>query len=726
MGICYQGKTLKEAVDERDRLFKETGHYYGLEKLELTEEDPAKFMRFQMRLVAACVNAREQAKLITANPVALIMGELMFMIANPEGDCVAASFGLQGHIQSFPSIVRFIADLGFEDDPGIREGDIFATNDAQSGSPHNADCYNWVPVLYKGDLIAWTVGLNHILDVGGIQPGNLGMLSPDAFTDGYIYPPLKTGENFKQHKWWELTWRRRTRTVDFNVMDDKMRVTGAVALHDKILEVVEEFGIDYFRKGLREIVEREMRVLLQRIKTQAVPGIYQFLVFGIVKYKGVVGRLFADANKDWLLHQPAEFHILPDGRMFIDLEGVSSEGDFHCNCYEPGLRAMTSLGCVSMFTYTQTVNTCLKYVTDWNLPPGTMYNPTNSAAGTIMAPMFSGQYAFLFYNCLSYSYFARGFLDECFPQEPGGVSYGLAGVFDDGFAWAGGDMSLITCSSSGARPYKDGDVAAYCLPNSQVDLGETEINEFTQPTNLNLGIRIIPDYCGHGKFRGGLGLGLSQLIVDPGQRLTVAPMVTSAGIPHLATGMCGGYPAPNDIVYLAHDTNMREILDKGLPYPTSFVEVRDWLKEGKLTAGSVEVYTAPAPNIACKDGDLFAYASVCKGGWGDPLERESGLVENDLHYGWITLDVAKQVYGVIANEEGKAKVKESEELRQQMRNRRKERSVDAREWWKNERGKVLRKEFSEDVYNMYADCLKYEKFHRQFMGMWQLPEDHQL
>jgi len=72
------------------------------------------------------------------------------------------------------------------------------------------------------------------------------------------------------------------------------------------------------------------------------------------------------------------------------------------------------------------------------------------------------------------------------------------------------------------------------------------------------------------------------------------------------------------------------------------------------------------------------------------------------------------------------KVKESEKLRQQMRNRRKESSVDAQDWWRNEREEVLRKEFSEDVRNMYADCLKYEKFRRQFMGMWQLHEDYKL
>jgi hypothetical protein len=65
-------------------------------------------------------------------------------------------------------------------------------------------------------------------------------------------------------------------------------------------------------------------------------------------------------------------------------------------------------------------------------------------------------------------------------------------------------------------------------------------------------------------------------------------------------------------------------------------------------------------------------------------------------------------------------------LRQQMRKSRQERSVDVREWWKQERKKVMNKQFSEDVYNMYADCLKYGKFRREFMLMWQLPEDYRL
>jgi hypothetical protein len=171
---------------------------------------------------------------------------------------------------------------------------------------------------------------------------------------------------------------------------------------------------------------------------------------------------------------------------------------------------------------------------------------------------------------------------------------------------------------------------------------------------------------------------------------------------------------------------MREIIENGLPYPTSFIEAKELLKQGKLKAERVELYHADTPNVELRDGDLFLTAYNANCGWGDPLERDLSLVENDMRYGWITPDVARTVYGVVTGDDGKVNGNETDELREQMRNRRKEKSVDARDWWTEEREKALRKEFSEDVYSMYADCLKYDKFRREFLGIWQLPEDYRL
>ncbi len=726
MGICYQGKTLNETVKEREQLFAQTGHAYGLKELPLIDKDPAEFMRFQMKLVAACINSREMAKLISANPMSIIQGELLFLLATPEGDVTAASYGLAGHSQCVPFIIKSIADLGFEEDPGINAGDIFSTNDALYGPPHNADCYTWLPIFYQNELAGWTIGLNHIMDVGGIQPGGLGTISTSVFTDGFTYPPTKTGQNFKQERWWDLHWKRRTRTEMFNVLDDKMRAAGIVSLHDRILEIIEEFGIDYYRQAIKEIIERERRLLINRIKTMAVPGIYHFLQLKTVEYKGTLGRLWPASNRNWLLHKPGEMRIRTNGTLLTDLEGLSSEGEFHCNCYEPGVRAMNSLGLWPMFAYTETLNTSVLYMTDWNLPPGSMFNPQNPWAPTVMGLGEAGGYNYLPQRCLSYAFFARGFLEETMPLSGAGVGYGVQGLLADGFPWAGGDMALITCWSQGAMAYRDGFSAAYCGPNPQPDMGEAELAEFLQPTQLNIGRKLIPDFCGHGKFRGGLEVSMLQMVNQPGQALVIAAFASTSGLGANAMGMSGGYPRSNDVIIYAHDTNMRELIEQGKHYPRDFVEMMAMLNEGTLKAGDLEIYTGSTPTVACKDGDLFASSSGSMDGWGDVLERSYDLIESDVKYGWITPGTARTVYGAVTDDNGNVNIEESAKLREQMRQRRRERSIDAREWWKQERQIVLEKSWPEDLYNMFIDICKYEKFRKEFYGMWQLPEDYTL
>ncbi|MFO8009296.1 MAG: hydantoinase B/oxoprolinase family protein, partial [Dehalococcoidia bacterium] len=710
MGICYQGKTLRKVVDERERLFRETGAAYGLEELPLMNDDPVEFMRFQMKLVSACINSREMAKLISANPMSLIQGELLFMLANPEGDIAAASYGLAGHLQCAPFIIKSVAELNFEEDPGIYPGDIFSTNDAYYGTPHNADCYTWLPIFYKDELVGWTIGLNHIVDVGGIQPGGLGTISTSVFTDGFTYPPTKTGRNFKQEKWWELHWKRRTRTEMFNILDDKMRAAGVVSLHDGILKIIEEFGIDYYRQGLREIVERERRLLINRIKSMAVPGIYQWLQLKSVDYKGTLGRLWPASNRNWILHKCGEMYIRPDGTILSDLEGMSSEADFHCNCYEPGVRAMNSLGLWPMFAYTETLNTSLLYMTDWNLPPGCFFNPQNPWAATVMGLGEAGGYNYLPHHCISYAFFARGFLEETYPLDGCGVGYGVQGILADGFQWAGGDMALITCWSQGGMAYRDGFSAAMCGPNPQPDQGEVELAEFLQPTQLNLGRKMIPDFCGHGKYRGGLELGMLQMVNQPGQALIIATFAATSGMGAGALGMCGGYPRANDVVIYAHDTNIRQVIENGGHYPRDIEELMTMINDGTLKAGEVETYTASTPSVSCKDGDIYASTSGSMGGWGDVLERSYDLIQEDINNGWITPECARTVYGAVTGEDGKVDTGESDKLREEMRERRRQRSVDAGEWWKQERQVVLEKSWPEDMYNMFADSCKYGKF----------------
>ena len=50
--------------------------------------------------------------------------------------------------------------------------------------------------------------------------------------------------------------------------------------------------------------------------------------------------------------------------------------------------------------------------------------------------------------------------------------------------------------------------------------------------------------------------------------------------------------------------------------------------------------------------------------------------------------------------------------------------VPSDDWWRQERERVLQQDFSNDIYNLYADIVRYDKFRNQFMGLWQVPEDY--
>jgi N-methylhydantoinase B/acetone carboxylase alpha subunit len=55
--IGWDGKTLREMTQESEQLFKETGRYYGTDKLELRDEDPFRYERAYARLRGASESA---------------------------------------------------------------------------------------------------------------------------------------------------------------------------------------------------------------------------------------------------------------------------------------------------------------------------------------------------------------------------------------------------------------------------------------------------------------------------------------------------------------------------------------------------------------------------------------------------------------------------------------------------------------------------------------------
>jgi len=170
--IGWDGKTIKEMLEESEKLLKDSKKYHGIERLSLKEEDPFRYEKAYASLRGALVSARETALHIAASPIVTEIGELCFALYTPEGDSIVVSTGILVHVHTMSEGIKFMIREGYEEDPTINQGDIFLNNDPQCGNVHTTDVQTLIPIFWEKELIGWAGGVTHQIDIGGITPGH--------------------------------------------------------------------------------------------------------------------------------------------------------------------------------------------------------------------------------------------------------------------------------------------------------------------------------------------------------------------------------------------------------------------------------------------------------------------------------------------------------------------------------------------------------------------------
>ena len=156
----------------------------------------------------------------------------------------------------------------------------------------------------------------------------------------------------------------------------------------------------------------------------------------------------------------------------------------------------------------------------------------------------------------------------------------------------------------GARPTKDG-ISVIAFPSNS-GVGSMEIIEALTPLVV-WRKALIPDSGGPGKFRGGLG---QEFVIEVGGENEVQLSVLGERMQHPPEGFFGGHPGG-----LAGVT-----LESGRPIDP----------KGRTQVGP---------------GDLLTLRYAGGGGYGDPKERDTSAVEDDLKNGLVTAETARDVYG---------------------------------------------------------------------------------
>ncbi|HLK34829.1 MAG TPA: hydantoinase B/oxoprolinase family protein, partial [Terriglobales bacterium] len=242
-----------------------------------------------------------------------VSGDSMVAIFTASGDLVNASCGTYLHAIIQPIVIKFIRKY-YAENPGIREGDIWYTNDALYGGIHNPDQVALMPIFYKGELIAWASAALHTTETGAIEPGGMPVSARSRFEEGMNLPPMKIGENFQlRNDFLEFYNVYGLRAPAMFISDLKARCTTADRVRIRVLELAEKRGPDFVVGLLHKMSATAEAGARRKIKTLP-DGKFRAVVFNdaIGWTPALVRSCFLTITKE-------------DGRIVFDFNGTSPE-----------------------------------------------------------------------------------------------------------------------------------------------------------------------------------------------------------------------------------------------------------------------------------------------------------------------------------------------------------------------------------------------------------------
>ncbi|MFQ5666617.1 MAG: hydantoinase B/oxoprolinase family protein [Candidatus Binatia bacterium] len=722
---------IRARLAENERSFAETGCLFGLETLRRKQDDPGTYEAVWHILLNTMDAAWEVGCKVSASPIAAEGGDALWALHLPTGEAVCASKGITAHPGILSVFIRQLIELGYEEYPGIRPGDIFENNDAHYGGIHAVDFDSAIPIFYEGDLVCWASAVSHVMDGGAIMPGSIGFLNPDCFADGVPVSMERVGEQDRHYPWYEMRIRSRTRVPDWVMGDARGRLAGCIRIRQRVIQLIEKYGFDYFTDVIREYIEDSRRYAVARVKSQAVPGRIRKSNFKDLAMKGK-RVILPHQNVDCLFNLPLDIHIGADAKLEVSMRGASGWVPFGENIHPSAipsamLNAYSHVVGFDMFNWGA--------VATWHLetpPAGSWANPFPAnyyaSSGVSWAPTV--MWLSSLYESFGRLYYSRGFIEEVAAGAATTLTAEFSGINQHGMFVAG--LTLEQASNgSPARGMADGENSAWCIYTPNADFGNAEVSELYYPI-LFLGRNIEPDSGGYGKFRGGLGHTAVWLIKNtPGieYQCGCAGMRSKVVANH---GMFGACPTWPDRGSYASGTNIRELIEAQKPLVHERGDPRHPTLAANVEAQILET-NAVAPFVTphqLHEYDIIIHPVSGAQAFGDPIERDPGRVQADLDAGWTRDWVAASVYGVVAHRDEHTKVwvideDATERQRAAIRQARKARGIPFREWWKHERAQILAKDhMASAVLDMWRSSMGLSPdYGDEVRAFWHLPAD---
>ncbi|MFH1487654.1 MAG: hydantoinase B/oxoprolinase family protein [Pseudomonadota bacterium] len=470
-----------------------------------------------------------------------------------------------------------------------RPGDVFITNDPWALAGHLNDVCVISPIFYRNTLTAFTACVFHHSDVGGRVSSD----NHDVFEEGLFIPLVKlyAGGELNESLMDMIRWN--VRTPDEVTGDIRSQIAANHVCAEKICRMLEESGLEGLDDLADEIIGRTEKSMREAI--DKVPD-------GIYRAEGVVEQMAG--REDVVIRAAVRVR---GSDIVVDLEGSSGHVDWGGNVVYNFTYAYVFMALKSMFDPDIPNNDGCTAPISMVAPEGSVVNCRFPAA--VAARMQIGH----FLTEIVYRAMAEALPERVIAASGGtpatmNVMYGRR---HDGRPW---HSVRIRGGGMGAGTRSDGHHVAIFPANG----ANTPVEIFESDTPLIVETReLIPDSGGPGRMKGGLGR-RSIMRVPDDEYAPIPPVnlgIQSGRFRYPPEGLFGGRPGEK-ARFLVNG-------EPGNPYGLTRL----------------------------KPGDVLLMDAAGGGGYGDPLDRDPEMVERDVIEGYVSLEKAKEDYGVVMNPE---------------------------------------------------------------------------
>lgn len=627
------------------------------EELEAMEElSPGDYEIYSEMLTIICQEAKN---IMTKMGISSMLhsGDSVAAIYTARGDLATAVLGTYLHCVTGQIPIKFILKY-WKDNPtvGVSPGDVFYFNEAIYGGIHNPDQFAAVPVFHEDELIAWSLVGAHQAETGGSEPGGEITTARSRHDEGMKITPIKIGERYQlRDDLIKMMENFISRAPRMQVTDVRARVSGADRGRMRLEALARKRGARFLKGLFRKMIMEAAEGARARIR-QWNDGIYRHVVF-----------LDTTGFEPALIRTPLAL-IKEDDHITIDLSGTSPEHEGSFQALAASTRAHCAVNLYSIPFNDFPISAGMLEPIDFVIPHGTILDPDPEAAiscsplaASAVFPLLAVTFSKMMFDSPQREWVC-GFAssNSAAPMVSGRNQHGVRYTDFMGYPLNAWGLS--------ARADSDGvDVFGFphCPWGKQPDVEDVE-NEFPV---LHLYQKMLPNSCGFGKYRGGVGAAIAYVAHHSSYSVWTSTSKESK-IPTNA-GLFGGYSETVVPSIRVTGINALEKLASGDPdIPMNDLEL---VTNNSFGGNLILEHQTRAATIVHK-GEIITSSTQGGGGYGDVLERDPEAVMVDLRQGIIIDWVARNIYCVAYDPEALVvDEEETERLRAAERERRKAR-----------------------------------------------------